>query len=95
MRRNDSGSTGKQKTFDVTRFLSLFVYAQIAIHSIWRLTLRRVLKESLELKCWCEHIAFVLNNINKKTQVFAAFDRPQLRGAFGKFLAWHHNSTTH
>ena len=57
MRRNDSGSTGKQKTFSVTRFLSLFVYAQIAlinaqiaIYAIWRLTLRRVLKESLELK---------------------------------------------
>ena len=38
------------------------VYAQTAIDAIWRLTLRHVLKESLELKFWCENIAFVLNN---------------------------------
>ena len=40
----------------------LFVYVQIEINAIWRLTLLHVLKKSLELKFWFENIAFVLTN---------------------------------
>ena len=40
----------------------LFVYAKNAIKAILRLTLRHVLKESLELNFLCENLAFVLNN---------------------------------
>ena len=43
-------------------FKGLFVYAQNAISAIWRLTLRHVLRGSLELKFLCEPNAFVLNN---------------------------------
>ena len=33
-----------------------------AINTIWKLALRHVLTESLELKCVCENCEFVLNN---------------------------------
>ena len=46
----------------LNKIFGSFVYAQIAINAIWRLTLRHVLEESLEGKFWCENIAFVLNN---------------------------------
>ena len=59
--RNDRGSTGKQKTFKRDSGV-LFVYAQNANNVIWRLTLRHVLTESLELKLFCVNMAFVLNN---------------------------------
>ena len=35
--------------------------AYIVINTIWKVTLRHVLTESLELKCVCENCAFVLN----------------------------------
>ena len=60
--QNDSVSTVKQKVFLKTIILGLFVYAKNVINTIWRLTLRHVLTESLELKFMCENIAFVLNN---------------------------------
>ena len=43
---------------------NVFVITQNVTKAIWRLTLRRVLMETLELKFLCENIAFVLNNIN-------------------------------
>ena len=33
-----------------------------AINAIWRLTLRRMVTQSLELKILCENVAFVLDN---------------------------------
>ena len=39
-----------------------FAYAQNAINAIWRLTLRHVLTEPLELKMLYENIELVLNN---------------------------------
>ena len=54
--RNDSGTTGKQKTFE--RDFWVFLYTL----KMWRLALRHELTESLELKSVCENIAFVLNN---------------------------------
>ena len=59
--RNDSGSTGKQKMFEQD-FVFFFVYAQNVINVFWKLTLRHVLMESLELNLFCTNIAFVLNN---------------------------------
>ena len=59
--RNDSGSTGKQKT--LRRDFRVFVYMpKNAINAIWRLTLHHVLTEPLELKFLRENIAFVLDN---------------------------------
>ena len=46
----------------LNEILGSFVNAKNAINAVLRLTLRHVLKESLELKCLCENIAFVLNN---------------------------------
>ena len=45
-----------------TRFLGIVVYAKNAINAILRLTLGRLLTQSLELKFWCENVAFVLDN---------------------------------
>ena len=59
--RNDRESTGKQKTFK-RNFRVFLYYAQNAINAIWRLTLRHVVTEPLELKFLCKNIAFVLNN---------------------------------
>ena len=39
-----------------------FSYDQYALNAIWRLTLRYVLTESLEIKILYENVAFVLNN---------------------------------
>ena len=39
-----------------------FCRRQNAINAIWRLTLRRMLTQSLELKFVCENVAFVLDN---------------------------------
>ena len=46
----------------LNEILGFFVYAQNVINAIWRLTLRPVLTESLELKFLCENIAFVAHN---------------------------------
>ena len=50
----------------LNEIFGLFVYAQIAINAIWRLTLRHVLKESLELKFGAEtlHSSYIIN-VNK------------------------------
>ena len=45
----------------LNEILGSFVYAQKVINAIWRLTLRHVLTESLELKFLCKNIVFVLN----------------------------------
>ena len=45
-----------------TRFLGCFVCAINATNAIRRLTLRRMLTQSLELKFMCENVAFVIDN---------------------------------
>ena len=38
----------------------IFVYAKNASNVIWRLTLRRMLAESLELKLLCKNVALIV-----------------------------------
>ena len=38
----------------------IFVYAKNAINVIWRLTLRRMIAESFELKLLCKNVAFIV-----------------------------------
>ena len=44
----------------MTKFLGFFVNAKNAINVIWRLTLRRMLAESFELKWLCKNVAFIV-----------------------------------
>ena len=48
----------------LNKIFGSFVYAQIAIKAIWRLTLRHVLKESLESKFGAKtlHFSLIINN---------------------------------
>ena len=54
----------------------IFVYAKNAINVIWRLTLRRMLAESFELKLLCKNVAFIAN-------LCTTFDRSHLSASEG------------
>ena len=68
------------------RLNEIFGYDQYALNAIWRLTLRHVLTEPLELKILYENIAFVQNNKYKKhnfTQLLRGHNYAHLKsGAF-------------
>ena len=63
--RTMAGDALKYDVIDATfkrDFWIFFAYDQCSLNAIWRLTLRHVLTESLEIKILCENIAFVLIN---------------------------------
>ena len=49
--------TNRKHSYEIS---GIFVYAKNAINVIWRLTLRRMLAESFELKLLCKNVAFIV-----------------------------------
>ena len=49
--------TNKKHLYEISGF---FVYAKNTINVIWKLTLRRMLAESFELKLLCKNVAFIV-----------------------------------
>ena len=49
--------TNRKHLYEIS---GIFVYTKNAINVIWRLTLRRMLAESLEMKLLCKSVAFIV-----------------------------------
>ena len=72
--------TNRKHLYEIS---GIFRIRQNTINVIWRLTLRRMLAESFELKLLCKNVAFSRRILIYITNLCTNFDRPQLSAPEG------------